>query len=98
MLPSPAALLDSNEVLLPPQPCSITIVGKGTLPLGGRVTSTSSGTPSNDGMRWARVIVGQNRTPFWSVQEWPNGAAAPTARPGSASAVRVAARQARSIH
>ena len=53
-----------TSVLLPPQPCSITIVGNGPLPVAGSVTSTSSGTPSKDGTRWASVPVGQKRTPF----------------------------------
>jgi hypothetical protein len=58
----------SNELLLPPQPCIITIVGYGPSPDGGSVTSTSSGTPSQLATRWASVVVGQKRTPFSAVQ------------------------------
>src|SRR3954453_16933931 len=52
----------------------MTIVGKGPLPFSGRVTSTSSGTPSKEGTREARSAVGQKRTPFWAMQPVPSGA------------------------
>ena len=64
----PAGVGDSNADLFPPQPCIITIAGNGPSPVGGSVTSTSSGTPSQLGTRWASVAVGQKRTPFWAVQ------------------------------
>jgi hypothetical protein len=66
--PLPSGVADSNEDLLPPQPCIITIAGKGPSPVGGSVTSTSSGTPSQLGTRCASSEVGQKRTPFWAVQ------------------------------
>src|SRR3954454_18226600 len=47
--------MDSKSFFDPPQPCSITMVGKGPLPVGGRVTSRSSGTPSKGGPRVATV-------------------------------------------
>ena len=47
--------------------------GTGRCPSAGRVTSTSSGTPSHEGTRPARSEVGQKRTPFCAVQAWPKG-------------------------
>jgi hypothetical protein len=85
VLPFPAGALDSKSDLLPPQPCIITIVGKGPSPLGGSVTSTSSGTPSNVGTRCCRVSVGQKRTPFCALQACPNGAGSAAASAGAAS-------------
>src|SRR5215469_12694642 len=91
----PAGVADSKSVLLPPKPCSMTIVGNGPLPFSGRVTSTSSGVPSKEGTREERLGVGQKRTPFSAVQAWPNGAevdpAAGAAATSAASATAVAA-------
>src|SRR4051794_5254968 len=52
------------------------MVGNGPSPVAGRVTSTSSGTPSKLATRDARSGVGQNRTPSCGAQAWPNGAGA----------------------
>src|SRR4051795_3544318 len=82
---------DSKDVLLPPQPCSITIVGNGPLPLAGSVTSTSSGTPSKVATRWVDPLPGQKRTPALGVQASPSGVGAAAAAGGSASATASAA-------
>src|SRR4051794_41450385 len=50
------------------------IVGNGPLPVGGRRTSTSSGTPSKLATRAASDTVGQKRAPSAGAQAWPNGA------------------------
>src|SRR6478752_9035665 len=98
----PAGEAVSKSVLLPPKPCSITIVGNGPLPLSGRVTSTSSGTPSKEGTREAESTVGQKRTPFSAVQGWPNGAVEDAAAgaanaSAAANAVSTASREIREL-
>src|SRR3954468_10424640 len=78
---------DSKDVLLPPQPCSITIVGNGPSPLAGSVTSASSGTPSKVATRLAAPSPGQKRTPFIAAQSSPSGlGVAAVAEAGSAIA------------
>src|SRR6202023_3900637 len=81
-LPLPSGVEDSKEPLLPPHPCIITIVGKGTAPLAGSVTSASSGTVSKLATRWPSVSVGQKRTPFCALQACPNGAGSAPAKGG----------------
>src|SRR3954471_3092615 len=75
------------------------MVGNGPSPVAGRVTSTSSGTPSKLATRDARSGVGQNRTPSCGVQAWPNGAgaawAAGTAARDAAAAQSAATRRGR---
>src|SRR6266851_7250412 len=84
-LPLPSGVVVSYEVLSPPHPWMITIVGKGPSPDAGSVTSASSGTLSNVGTRWASVSVGQKRTPFCALQACPRGVGAAAAKPGAAS-------------
>src|SRR5262249_631094 len=68
------------------------IVGKGPSPVGGSVTSMSSGSPSQVGTRSASEVVGQKRTPFWAMQGCPNGAGTAAAdRAASTPAIRMAA-------
>src|SRR5215217_3188225 len=86
LLYEPSGECASNELLLPPQPCIITIVGKGPSPLGGSVTSTSSGTPSQLGTRSASLAVGQNSTASCGTQAWPNGSGGAAWAAGAASA------------
>src|SRR5262245_6832573 len=88
----PAGVGASKSTLLPPSPCSMKIVGKGPSPVGGSVTSMSSGSPSQVGTRSASEVVGQKRTPFWATQVCPNGAGRAAAeRAASAPAIRMAA-------
>src|SRR3954454_19509562 len=82
---------DSKDVLLPPQPCSITIVGNGPSPLAGSVTSASSGTPSKVATRWVEPLPAQKRTPAFAAQVSPSGVASADAAAGSASTATTAA-------
>src|SRR5437660_11326948 len=67
----------------------MTIVGNGPFPVGGSVTSTSSGTPSKDAIRAGSDEVGQKRTLFCAVHVWPNGAGAASAGAATAHAVAI---------
>ena len=40
--------------------------------------------PRKEGTRWARVPVGQKRTPFCALHACPNGAGSAAAKPGTA--------------
>src|SRR3954454_16640293 len=85
---------DSKLVLLPPQPCSITIVGYGPSPVAGSVTSASSGTPSKVATRCVDPLPWQKRTPTFGAQLRPSGAGAAAAVAGISSAAASAARRA----
>src|SRR3954464_11628681 len=91
-----AGLVPSNEVFVPPRPCSSRIVGNGPSPVGGSVTSTSIGVPSKLAGRDARSGVGQKRTPLVTVRPGPTGAMSasaavgPSASPSPASATATA--------
>src|SRR5215203_1820154 len=87
----PLSSLLSKLVLLPPQPWSITSVGKGPPPLVGSVTSTSSGTPSWLATRVAGV-PGQKRTPKWGAQARPSGVGTAEAAGATASSAATAAK------
>src|SRR3954453_23238371 len=88
---SPFGPMVSKLVLLPPQPCIITIVGNGPLPVGGIVTATSSGTPSKLGTRLA-TFPAQKRTPFCGAHALPRGVGSAVATAGtSADRTRAAA-------
>src|SRR3954452_83422 len=92
----PSAVTVSKSVLLPPKPCSITIVGKGPSPPAGSVTSTSSGTPSKLATRCESAAVGQKRTPPCGAQACPNGSGgAAWAAAGAANAATTAAKATR---
>src|SRR4051812_40761788 len=82
---------DSKDVLLPPQPCSITIVGNGPSPVAGSVTSASRGTPSKVGTRCVEPFPAQKRTPAFDAQASPSGVASADAAAGSASTATTAA-------
>src|SRR3954465_6060333 len=67
------------------------MVGNGPVPVGGNVTSTSSGVPSKLGTRWDKSVVGQKRTPCRGRQAWPSGSAAWGVAGSSVSAAAAAA-------
>src|SRR4051812_12870793 len=92
-----AGFVLSNAVFVWPIPCSRRMVGNGPSPVAGSVTSTSIGVPSKLAGLDARSGVGQKRTPFAGVHEWPNGAGSACAAAGKSAIAAIAATSKRAM-